>query len=85
MGEYPPQKHNFYPEINYAEQNGYLKLLIGSVSGNGRRKRGVSCLPITFDYQKWHKPLQFPIELTVFEFSTTTSSIRFSPVFKNFL
>jgi hypothetical protein len=43
-------KHNFYLEINCAEQNGYFKILIGCVSGNGGRGRGVSCLPIIFDY-----------------------------------
>ena len=37
MGECPPQKDIFYLEINYAEQNGYLKILIGSVWGNDRR------------------------------------------------
>jgi hypothetical protein len=41
VGECPPQKHNFYPEINYAEQNVYLKILIGCVWGNGGRGRGV--------------------------------------------
>jgi hypothetical protein len=50
VGECPPQKHNFYLEINYAEENSYLKILIGYVWGNGGRGRGVSCLPITFDY-----------------------------------
>ena len=31
MGEFPPLKHIFYLEINYAEQNGYLKILIGCI------------------------------------------------------
>ena len=37
MGECPPQKHIFYLEINYAEQNRYLKILIGCVWGNDGR------------------------------------------------
>ena len=37
MGEYPPQKYIFYLEINYAEQNGYLKILTGCVWGNDGR------------------------------------------------
>ena len=37
VGDCPPQKHNFYLEINYAEQYGYLKILIGCVSGNDGR------------------------------------------------
>ena len=36
--------------FNYIEQNGYLKILIGCVWGNGGRGRGVSCPLITFDY-----------------------------------
>jgi hypothetical protein len=35
--------------FNYVEQNGYLKILIERVRGNGERGRVVSCLPITFD------------------------------------
>jgi hypothetical protein len=51
VGDCPPQKHNFYLEINYAGLNGSqnLKILIGCVSGNGGRGRGVSCPPITFN------------------------------------
>jgi hypothetical protein len=30
-GECPAQKHIFYLEINYAEQNGYFKILLVSV------------------------------------------------------
>jgi hypothetical protein len=30
-GESPPQEHSFYLEINYDEQNGYIKVLIGCV------------------------------------------------------
>jgi hypothetical protein len=36
--------------FNYVEQNGYLKILIKWVWGKGRRERGLSCPPITFDY-----------------------------------
>jgi hypothetical protein len=38
--------------FNSVEQNGNLKILIGYVWGNGRLGRGVSCLPITVDYEK---------------------------------
>ena len=37
LAEYPPQKRIFYQEINYAEQNGYLKILIWCVWGNDAR------------------------------------------------
>ena len=37
MGEYPAQKRIFCLFINYAEQNGYLKILIGCVSGKDGR------------------------------------------------
>jgi hypothetical protein len=37
MGECPPQKHIFYLEINNAEQNGYLKILIIYFWGNDGR------------------------------------------------
>jgi hypothetical protein len=37
VGECPPQQHIFYLEINYTEQNGYLKILIGCVWGNDGR------------------------------------------------
>ena len=40
LGECPPQKHIFYQEINYAEQNGYLKVLIGCVCENDGRGEG---------------------------------------------
>ena len=40
MGECPPQKDIFHVEINYAEQNGYLRILIGCVWGNDGRGRG---------------------------------------------
>ena len=33
VGECPPQKHNFYLEINYGEQNGYLKILMREMVG----------------------------------------------------
>jgi hypothetical protein len=33
MGECPHQKHIFSLEINYAEQNGYLEILIGCDGG----------------------------------------------------
>ena len=59
MGECPPQKHNLYLEINYAEQNGNLKILIGCVWGTGGRGRGVSCLPLTFDPKKGTRTLDF--------------------------
>jgi hypothetical protein len=36
-GECPPQKHIFDLEINYSEQNGYLKISIGCVWGNDGR------------------------------------------------
>jgi hypothetical protein len=35
--------------FNYAEQNGYLKILIGCVLENGGRERGVSRYPINFN------------------------------------
>jgi hypothetical protein len=76
VGDCPPQKCKFYQEINYAEQNGYLKILIACVWGNGDRERGVSCLSITFDYHKGHKPRQFPIEWALFKVSTTNPSIQ---------
>ena len=44
LGECPPQKHIFYLEINYAEQNGYLKTLIGCAWGNGGCERGLVAL-----------------------------------------
>jgi hypothetical protein len=37
VGECPPQKHILYLEINCAEQNGYLKILIRCVWGNDER------------------------------------------------
>ena len=46
MRECPPYKHIFYLEINYAEQNGYLKILIGMMGVGG----GACCPPITIDY-----------------------------------
>jgi hypothetical protein len=49
VGECPPETHNFYLEIKYFEQHGYLKILIGCVWGNDGRGRGVHCLSITFD------------------------------------
>jgi hypothetical protein len=36
--------------VNYVEENAYLKILIGCVWGNGGRENGVSCSSITFDY-----------------------------------
>ena len=42
--ECPPQKHNFYLEINYAEQNGYLKIFIGCVWGNDGCVEGLVAL-----------------------------------------
>ena len=38
--------------FNYVEQNGYLKILIECVWGNGGCGKGVSCPPITFAHQK---------------------------------
>jgi hypothetical protein len=40
VGEFLPQKDIFYLEINYAEQNGYLKILIGRIWGNDGRGGG---------------------------------------------
>jgi hypothetical protein len=40
VGECPAQKYIFYLEINYAEQNGYLKIFIGCVWGNDGRGGG---------------------------------------------
>ena len=50
MGKCPPQKYMFYLEINYAEQNGYLKILIGRVWENDGREGGASSPPIPLDY-----------------------------------
>jgi hypothetical protein len=36
--------------FNYIEQNEYFKILIACVWGNDERERGVSCLPVTFNY-----------------------------------
>ena len=36
--------------FNHVDQNGYLKIWIGLVCGNGGYRRGVSCPLITFDY-----------------------------------
>jgi hypothetical protein len=36
--------------FNYVEQNGYLKILIECVLGNGGRERGASYPPITFGH-----------------------------------
>ena len=44
------KKHNFFVEINYAEQNGYLKILMGCVWENDGRGGGASFPSITFDY-----------------------------------
>ena len=40
MRECPPQKNILYLEINYAEQNGYLEILIGCVWRNDGRGGG---------------------------------------------
>jgi hypothetical protein len=46
LWECPPQKHIFYLEINYAGQNGYLKILIGCVWGNDGRGGGLVALQL---------------------------------------
>jgi hypothetical protein len=46
VGECPPQKDIFYLEINYTEQNGYLKILIGCVWGDDERGGGVVTLQL---------------------------------------
>ena len=63
----PPPGHNLLPlswglggvilkdiisePFNYVEQNCYLKILIGCIWENGGRGSGVSCPPITFNFQ----------------------------------
>jgi hypothetical protein len=42
--ECPAQKNIFYPEINYAEPNDYLRILIGCVWGNDGRWGGLVAL-----------------------------------------
>ena len=59
MGECPPQKDIFYFEINYAEQNGYLKILIGCVWGNDGRGGGLVALQSLLTIKKGTSPLNF--------------------------
>ena len=69
MGEYPPQKHIFYLKINYAEQNGYLKMLIGCISGNdGRGGGGLVALQLLSTIKKGTSPLNFQSNEPVLKF-----------------
>ena len=75
MGECPPQKHTFYLEINYAEQNGYLKILIGCVWGNDGRG-GLVALQSLSTIKNGTSPLNSQSNEPFFEVSTTTPSLK---------
>ena len=62
--------------LNDLEQNIYLKILIGCVWENSRRKRGVSCPPSLSTIEKSTSPLNFQTNVPFFEVSATTSSKR---------
>ena len=59
--------------FNYVEQNGYIKIFIRCVWGNGERGRGVSSPPKTFDWYNRHMFFQFLVKWAVFEVSSTTN------------
>ena len=59
MGECPPQKHIFHLEINYAEQNGFLKILIGCIWGNDGRGGGLVALQSFSTIKKGTRTLDF--------------------------
>jgi hypothetical protein len=59
MGKCPPQKHIFYLEINYAEQNGYLKILIGCVWGYDGCGGGLVALQLLSTIKKGTRALNF--------------------------
>jgi hypothetical protein len=42
VGEFTPQKHIFYLEINYAEQNGYVKIWLDVFGAKNSIKQKMS-------------------------------------------
>ena len=69
MGERPSQKDIFYPKINYAEQNDYLKILIGRIWGNdGRGGAWLVALQSLSTIKKGTSPLNFQSNEPVLKF-----------------
>jgi hypothetical protein len=55
-------------QLAYAEQNGYLKILIGCVLGNDGRGGGLGALQLLSTIKKGTSPLNFQLNEPVLKF-----------------